>query len=221
MHPRMSTIVPEVSGLGVAVTPHTLHVYQRLRTFGGQGRREGCGSLHGAGASDGQGDHGRRVLQRAAAQVTAGSTPQTLSAVVYAAAIEGETSALGHYCGLTCAERAEFVKQVTGKNSVLSLEVESLPDLFGQQISHDAHTIPHPCPAELLPLVSRAATHDNRLVRLGLNDALATWQCSGAKARERLRSRSRLIIHAECPQHGRLFMRGARNTPSCSITIEP
>lgn len=98
------------------------------------------------------------------------------------------------YCALPCAQRAAFVKQALGTNNVSVLEAESLPAIFGHQISHDAHTLPHPQPSELCRLF-----HAPPLMITGwhdwcFNDAFATWELFRREAQEPVRSRSRLII---------------------------
>src|SRR5262249_30217248 len=81
-----------------------------------------------------------------------------------------------HYCALSCAGRADFVRRIFGVDNVTSVEVESLSAIFGYQISHDRHTLPHPRPAELAQSFKAAVLLRTGWYDWGLNDALATWQ---------------------------------------------
>ena len=99
-----------------------------------------------------------------------------------------------HYCSLTCAERAAFVKQTMGTNAVTVLDVEALSEIFGHQISHDAHTLPDPEPAQLCSSFRAPALMITGWYDWGLNDALATWQLLMRAAPEPMRSRCRLLI---------------------------
>jgi putative CocE/NonD family hydrolase len=91
-----------------------------------------------------------------------------------------------HYCGMTCTQRAEFIKSALGIHEVTSESIEALRKVFGQRISHDAFSIPHANPVELAREIQGAP-----LIRTGwydwcLNDALATWRLlreSGKPAR--------------------------------------
>src|SRR6185312_7436762 len=99
-----------------------------------------------------------------------------------------------YYCALPCSRRAALVKAITGAENVTALEVESLSAVFGQQISHDAHTLPHPCPTELVGQLSAPALMITGWYDWGLNDALATWELLMRGATEFVRSRSRMLI---------------------------
>ena len=96
------------------------------------------------------------------------------------------------YCAMSCAERADFIKQATGAKNITIVEMEALPALFGHRISHDRHTLPHPrleqlCQAFHAPVLLRTGWYD-----WGLNDALATWELLMRSAPEPMRSRCRL-----------------------------
>src|SRR5437764_9716953 len=95
---------------------------------------------------------------------------------------------------MTCAERARFVKEAFGVESVTSVEAESLYTIFGHRISHDALTIPHPSPPELCRMI-----HAPPLVRTGwydwcLNDALETFETFRREAKPEVAARARLLV---------------------------
>jgi uncharacterized protein len=194
-HPRMSTIVPEVSGLGIAI--NTAHVHMFINAYARSvGKGEGKPQLHYS------------EMERLLAQETmaGGYFNEPLSQPFSDALLSRypELSTMRPtvaqrwlwelYCGLSSAQRAEFVKQALGTDSVTILEVEALSAIFGQQISHDAHTLPHPRPSELCqtfqaPVLLRTGWYD-----WGLNDALATWDLLMRASSEPMRSRCRLLI---------------------------
>lgn len=195
MHPRMSTIVPDVSGLGVAVNTVRLHMF--FNTFA---RSVGKGEdkvdvpyaefeAHMLEETLASG-YFNEPLELRLSDALVAQYPElaTLSPD------EGRRWLWEHYCALTCAERAEFVKEVTGARNVTMVDIESLPAFFGHTISHDSHTLPHRDPAELVRGLQAPA-----LMRTGwydwcLNDALATWELLRRSAVGPVRSRSRLIV---------------------------
>ena len=88
-----------------------------------------------------------------------------------------------HYCSLTCAERAKFVKDALNINEVTTVDVESLPAIFGHAISHDRHTLPHPNPAKLC-----AKLHGSVLLRTDrfcctTQRCIPRWSCNSTTKR--------------------------------------
>ena len=194
-HPRMSTIVPEVSGVGVAI--NTAHLYMFVNAYARSvGKGEGKVSVH------------HSELERLMVQETlAGGyfnepLHQPLSAALSSRypELQGLSPSHAkrwlweHYCSLSCAQRATFVKQVFGTNNVSMLDVESLPAIFGHQISHDAHTLPHVEPSERCRSFHAPSLMITGWYDWALNDALATWELLRREAREQVASHSRLII---------------------------
>lgn len=195
MHPRMSTIVPEVSGLGVAVNTVHLHMFCNAyaRCVGKGAAKVPIPSfeleqriLEETWATG----YFNEPLYRPLPQSVLIRFPQLREVAVD----EARRRLWEHYCSLSCAGRAELVKEVMGAKTVSILEVEALSSVFGQRISHDAHTLPHPRPEELCramhaPVLLRTGWYD-----WGLNDALATWALLMRAAPEPMRSRCRLLI---------------------------
>lgn len=195
MHPKMSTIVPEVSGLGIAV--NTAHIHMFVNAY-----------ARSVGKGEGKVDVPYFELERQMLEETLDTgcfndplyrpLPETVLSryphLRQAAAGDAQRWLWKHYCSLTCAERAEFVQQVMGTRGVSMLEVEGLSAIFGHRISHDAHTLPHPNPEELCrsfhaPVLLHTGWYD-----WGINDALETWELLQRAAPEAMRSRCRLLI---------------------------
>jgi uncharacterized protein len=195
LHPSMSTIVPDVSGLGVAVNMAHLHMFNNAyaRAVG----------------------KGKDKVLMPLPELEAKMLPETLSTGFYneplhpplpigilkqfpeLAAVptsEARHWLWDHYCSLTCDGRATFVKRILDVENITSVDVESLSEVFGYRISHDRHTLPHTRPAELCqsfrsPVLLRTGWYD-----WGLNDALATWDMLVKNAPATVRSRCRLFI---------------------------
>ena len=195
MHPKMSTIVPEVSGLGVGVNTAHTHMFCNAyaRSVGkGAGKVsvpyfELEGQMLDETLATG---YFNEPLYRPLPNVVLIRFPhlQQLSPV------HAQRWLWERYCSLDCAGRAELVKQIMGTEAVSILEVEALSEVFGYRISHDAHTLPHPRPEELCqsfhaPVMLRTGWYD-----WGLNDALATWDLLMRAAPQPMRSRCRLLI---------------------------
>lgn len=195
MHPGMSTIVPEVSGLGVAVNTARLHMFCNAYA-----RSVGKGEtkiavpyfelerqmLYETWATG----YFNEPLSRPLPESVLTRFPQLRTLDVG----EARRWLWEHYCSLGCAGRARLVKEALGTESVTIVDVEALSTLFGQRISHDAHTLPHPRPEELCrdmhaPVFLRTGWYD-----WGLNDALATWDLLMRASPEPMRSRCRLLI---------------------------
>jgi uncharacterized protein len=194
-HPYMSTIVPEVSGLGIAI--NTAHLHMFVNAYARSvGKGEGKVSVHYTEMEHLMkdetlaGGYFNEPLHQPLPETLLKRFPN----LRWLSPVERKRWLWEHYCSLTCAERAKFVRQALGANSVSILEVESLSAIFGHQISHDAHTIPHAKPSELCRLFHAPALFHTGWYDWGLNDALATWELLKREAQESVRSRSRLII---------------------------
>jgi predicted acyl esterase len=195
MHPRMSTIVPEVSGLGIAI--NTVHLYMFQNAYArAVGKGEGKVPVHYTELEAMMveetlaGGYFNEPLHQVLPEALLARYPQLRQL--------GPSSAQRwlweHYCQLTCAARAAFIKEVLGVENVTTLEVEKLSTLFGRKISHDAHTLPHPTPAELVREFHAPALMITGWYDWGINDTLATWQLLRSEAHEPVRSASRLLI---------------------------
>ena len=194
-HPAMSTIVPEMSGLGIAI--NTTHLYMFLNAYARSvGKGEGRVSV-------GLAELERRMLPET---LVGGYFNEPLNRSLPELLLERHPVLRGwpaaraqrwlweEYCRMPCAERAAFVKQVSGVNNVTITEVEALPAIFGQRISHDAHTLPQAEPAELALSLHAPPLMVTGWYDWALNDALATWMLLRREGQPAMRAACRLII---------------------------
>lgn len=194
-HPAMSTIVPDVSGLGVAINTVHLHLFANAYAKSvGKGEdkldvpyMDFEAAIHEETMSTG---YFNEPLHVPLSQALLERYPNLREMRPF----EAKRWLWERYCSLDCAGRAEFVKEATGSKNVTLLELEALPAIFGPQISHDRHTLPHPRMDELVqslhaPVMLRTGWYD-----WGLNDALATWELLMRSAPDPMRSRCRMLI---------------------------
>ncbi|MDR3472566.1 MAG: CocE/NonD family hydrolase [Devosia sp.] len=194
-HPKMSAIAPDVSGLGVAINTARLHMFANAYARAiGKGEDKVDVPLPELEA---------RMLEEtlATGYFNEPLRPAPPGALVrrfpqLAGMDHGEAQRWlwDRYCAMPCAERVALVKAALGVTAVTVVDVEALSTVFGQRISHDAHTLPHPDPTRLCgqfhaPPLMRTGWYD-----WGLNDALATWRLLRDHAPEPLRSACRLFI---------------------------
>lgn len=195
MHPKMSTIVPDVSGLGVAINTVHLHMFTNAYARSvGKGEEKVAvpyfeleESMLEETLSTG---YFNEPLYRSVPESILRRFPKLRNSPPR----DARRWLWEHYCNLSCSGRTEFVKEITGKPSITVQEVESLSEVFGHRISHDAHTLPHPRPEELCKLLHAPAMLRTGWYDWGLNDALATWELLMRAAPEPLRSRCKMLI---------------------------
>lgn len=194
-HPRMSTIVPEVSGLGIAV--NTARLYMFCNAYA---RSVGRGAQKISAPFEGL---ERLILDETLAggyfnePLHTPFSESLLSAYPHLRSLEisqAKRWLWALYCAMSSSQRAQLIKQALSVSSISILEIESLPAIFGQRISHDAHTLPHVSPATLCHSIRAPALMITGWYDWALNDALATWELLVSEADEPTRSRSRLII---------------------------
>lgn len=196
MHPRMSTVVPEVSGLGI-VPISTAHLYMFLNVYAASvGKGEDKVSIH----------HGELERLMADETLAGGYFNEPLQQPFSEALLarypelrmlppqQAKRRLWERYCALPSAQRAELIKQALGIKNISFLDMEHLPTIFGHRTSIDAHTSPATEPSELCRRLQAPALMITGWYDWALNDALATWQWIRRDAREPVRSRSRLLI---------------------------
>jgi uncharacterized protein len=194
-HPRMSTIVPEVSGLGVGI--NTTHLYMVFNAY-----------ARSVGKGEGKVPVPYQELERLMIEETlAGGYyneplhqpfPEALVArypqLRELPPSQAKRWLWEQYCALPCQRRAEVVRRAMGTSAVGVLEVEALPAIFGHRISHDALTLPHPDRSGLCRAIHAPALMITGWYDWALNDALATWTLLRCEAPEPVRARTRLLI---------------------------
>ncbi len=194
-HPAVSTLVPAVSGLGVAF--NTAHLYMFMNAYArvvGKGAEKV--TVHVTEME--------RLFEKET--MAGGYFNEPLHEPLSAALAEefpdlrelrpsqAQRELWKRYCAMTGAQRAESVKQALGVKQVTVADVEALTAIFGHRISHDALTLPHVSPPELCrsiraPPLLRTGWYD-----WALNDALETWQVFRKEARPEIAARARIII---------------------------
>jgi uncharacterized protein len=194
-HPCMSTVVPEVSGLGFAVNTARLHMFcnayatsvgkgaHRLSISYDERERQMLGETLATG-------YFNEPLHVPIAEPVLARYPELRDLTP----AEAKRRLWQHYCELPGSARAPLIKQALQVTSIGIQEIEALPSVFGQHVSHDAHTIPHSRPDALCRSINAPALMITGWYDWALNDALATWSFLQRAARESIRTRSRLII---------------------------
>jgi len=194
-HPRMSTIVPEVSGLGVGVKTTSLHMVLNAlaRTIGhGEEKSDVPFQLLEGMILDETWATGFFNEPFVSPMLT--ELAESFPEIKELSPVEAQAWLWAHYCSLTCLERAEFIRRVTGSPRVTIVDAENVGPLFGQGISLDRHTLPAVDPTQQVADLNAVP-----LLRTGwydwfVNDALETWELLREHAPEPLRSKARIII---------------------------
>ncbi len=202
MHPAMSAIIPEVSGLGIGI--NTVHLHMFLNAYA---KSMGNSSdLKDVSYEDLEGimldetlatGYFNEPLYKPLPDTVFKRLPELAELEPYAA----QQRLWAYYCSLTNADRVELVKEITGAPHVTIVEVESLSQVFGPTISHDRHTLPHTDMAEVVRSVHAPALLVSGWYDWGLNDLLATWDLLNRAAPEPLRSRNRMVIAPSAHGH--------------------
>jgi predicted acyl esterase len=195
LHPAMTTIVPEVSGLGIAA--NTVHLYLFLNVYArtiGKGPGKESGSL----ADMERSMHPETMAGGFFNDPLYFPIPHSLHER-YPQLQELRPTDIQHalwkiYSGLSCHDRTEFIKEALNVTSINIAAIEALPRILGQSVSHDALSLPHANPAELCESLYATPLMITGWYDWALNDALATWALLRKEAREAVRSRTRLII---------------------------
>lgn len=194
-HPAMSTLVPSVSGLGIAV--NTAHLYMFINAYAHVvGKGEDKVSVHVTEMErmfekeTMAGGYFNEPLHRPVRPALLERFPQLCELT----ASQAMRWLWERYCAMTGAQRAEFVKQALDIENVTVADVEQLAAIFGPRISHDALTLPHVSPPDLCRTICAPPLLRTGWYDWALNDALATWQLFRKEARSEVAARSRMIV---------------------------
>ncbi|PCE41128.1 CocE/NonD family hydrolase [Rhizorhabdus dicambivorans] len=175
-HPGMGAIIPEVSGLGFACPTTRLHMFldAYARSVG-----KGAEKL----------DIGYDELERQMRDETLATglfcepfDPPLPAALLSRypelrsldnAAARRELWSI--YADASCADRAALIKVATGSEAITIVEMEALPAIFGQNVAHDAHSLPAAGEKALMEAIHAPALMVTGWYDWGLVDALATF----------------------------------------------
>lgn len=195
LHPRMSAIAPEVSGLGTSF--RTTRKYMMLNAYA---RSVGKGADKVPVPYQ---DLERQMLEETLAggyfneplhKPFSEDLLQHYPRLRTLPPLQAKRWLWEHYCSLGPAQRAQLIKWAVGGSTITAASVEALPAVFGYQISHDAHTIPHTQPSQLCRSLRAPTLLITGWYDWGLDDTLATWELLKREALEPVRSRHRLLI---------------------------
>jgi uncharacterized protein len=194
LHPKMSTIVPDVSGLGVAVNTMRLHMLVNAYA-----RSVGKGSQSAVPFYELEAQMLEETLETGVfndpfEQEIGADLITEIPELAGLQPIEAQERLWAHYCALPCADRAAFIKRRLKVDRITAIDIESLGRFFGQSISHDRHSLPSADPDCLCRMLHAPAFLRTGWYDWGLNDALATWQLLARSGQEHVRAQSRLFI---------------------------
>jgi predicted acyl esterase len=195
MHPHMSTLVPQVSGIGIVANTTRLYMYRNTASrLTGKAKRTSA-------------PHFTDVEREMEKETMAGGyfneslhphvPPPLLQRFPELVAMQVESAQRvlwERYCAMSGAERAELARLGLGTDAVSGADLYALSTIFGRRVHIDAHTIPCVDTSELCRKLQAPPLMITGWYDWCLNDALATWQALGREARGNVRANRRLII---------------------------
>lgn len=196
MHPAMTTIAPEVAGLGVATRAGVrFHMFANAyaRTVG-KGADKVAVDMY---------EMERRMLGETLATgyfndpLLPPPRPELIARYQQLASMkpgEGRRWLWEHYCRADNTERAAIIRLALGVPDITITEVERLDSVFPHAVHNDAHLLPAASAAELCAAVRAPAFMITGWYDWCLDDALRTWELLAAHARDEVRAGSRLLI---------------------------
>ena len=195
MHPAMSATAPSVAGLGVASISVRFHMFMNsyARSVGkGEDKvdvpfEDLEGLMHEETLATG---YFNEPLHKPLPETLLAHVPELRDMAPLAA----QKHLWSHYCALTPAGRAEFIKEVTGSPAVTIVELETLPEIFGRNTSADRLMLASERAEELAESVHAPALMLSGWYDWGLVDLFATWDLLNRAAPEALSSRCRMLI---------------------------
>ena len=195
MHPAMSATVPEVAGLGIAVNSVRAHMFLNAyaRSVGkGEDKLDvPFEDLEGVMLDETLATgYFNEPLYKPLPETLLTRLPELRDIAPYAA----QQRLWAHYCSLTGADRADFIKDVTGAPAITIVEVESLPEILGRQIPADRLMLPYTRMEEAAGSLHAPALMVSGWYDWGLNDLFATWDLLNRAAPEAVRSRCRMLV---------------------------
>lgn len=194
-HPKMTAIAPEVSALGIA--GNSVNNYMVLNAYA-KSVGKGKGKVN---------THYLRLEREMLPETLSGGyfNPPLLEPVpdrvlqIYPELLGMSPSRQKMwlwttYCGMSCGERASFVKVARGVNNISVVDVDKLQSLFGHRRFHDAHTLPSEDRRQLFGSLHAPALMITGWYDWCLTDTLATWESIRREANDEVSSNSRLLI---------------------------
>jgi uncharacterized protein len=196
MHPRMTTIAPEVAGMGVvAATGVRFHMFANAYS-----------KTVGKGADKVPVDYNEMERQMVAETLATGyfndplltpPRPELVARYPRLAELpagEGRRWLWAHYCQADPAERAAIIKLAIGAQDITISDIERLDAVFPHAVHGDAHMLPATSGAGLGACVRAPALMITGWYDWCLDDTLRTWELLAANAPDEVRAASRLLI---------------------------
>jgi len=194
-HPRMSTIVPEVGGVGV--TFRSARLYMFLNSY-----------VRAVGKGKNRVPIPHREMERRMLDETlrGGFFNEPLherlpdDLIAHAAAGDARSHLqnrrlLWERCiAMSPAQRAQFLKRVLRVDEFDYIAMVSFLTGIGHQVAFGAHSIPSATPTELCRELHAPPLIVSGWYDWNLKDTLATWELLRSDARESVRERVRLLI---------------------------
>ena len=195
LHPRMTTIAPEVAGLGVVARTVRFHMFANAyaKTVG-----KGPGKVPV--------DRTEMEHQMLAETLATGyfndpllspPRPDLLDRYPQLSSMkpgEGRRWLWEQYCRAGDDERAAIIRLALGVQDITISDVERLDTVFPHAVNADAHMLPSTSAAELCAAVRAPAFMITGWYDWCLDDALRTWELLIAHGRDEVRAASRLLI---------------------------
>jgi hypothetical protein len=197
LHPGMSTIVPQVGGLGVAFRTVRKHLFY-----------DAYARSVGKGAGKVQRHYTEMERPMLAETLASGFFNDPLTTKPSQALLDAYPELRGLspadakerlwalYCASNGTQRAAMIRRALGVEHITLLTIDELQGVFGHAIGrgHDAHIFPHERPEGLCKAIAAPALIITGWYDWSLDDPLATWVMLRKEARDAVRLGSRLII---------------------------
>lgn len=194
-HPAMSTIVPTVSGLGVASNTTRLYMFMNAyaRSIGKGGDKVSVHYTEMERFFEKEtmaGGFFNEPLKAPISEAVSARFPDLPSSDPSKAGRQIWAS----FCSMSGAQRAEFIKEVLGIKQFTATDADALSAIFGHGFSQDALTVPRATHRELCQSIEAPPLLRTGWYDWALNDALDTWVLLRRQAKDRISAGARMII---------------------------
>lgn len=194
-HPLMSTIVPEVGGLGVEFSSARLYMFLNayVRSVG-----KGAGKI-AASYTEIERDMLAETLaggyfNDSISDALSGHLLALDPALASLPIADAKRAIWQCYVSASPTRRLELLKQILKTDGFSYEDMEHLVSGFGQGVAIGAHSIPHACAADLAAAIRAPALIVSGWYDWNLGDTLASWNALMRDGQDGVRMASRLLI---------------------------
>jgi uncharacterized protein len=194
-HAAMSAIAPSVSGLGVAL--NTARLYMFLNAYArvvGKGEHKVAVPITEMERTFEAETMAGGLFNDPLHTKFSGDVMSLFPQLEELPPAEGKRWLWERYCGMTCAQRAQFLRSALGVSNFTSIDAESLPIIFGHKVSPDALTVPDVDSAHLCRRIQAPPLLHTGWYDWALNDALATWELLRSEGQAHVAASARLLV---------------------------